>query len=124
MRPCRGRQRKGESVIKNPHYENMIWNPLINYSLGEDTDGGPVAILSCIGEGGETVTLCIPNKNYLAGLIEILMYGVVDMETMELKGFAAASEIADNRSITQASAAPDDLAGLDWGSGTDEPSEE
>jgi hypothetical protein len=100
-------------MIENPQYKNILWNPLVQYSLGETESGGPVAILGCTGEDGEEVTLCIPDKEYLAGLIKLLTHAVVDMSMMELNGFEAAAEIADNRTLEQSSPTPDDLSGLE-----------
>ena len=107
-------------MIENPQYKNILWNPLINYSLGETAEGGPVAILGCTGEDGQEVTLCIPDKDYLSGLIKLLTCGVEDMSMMELNGFEAASEIADIRSMEQSpTVIPDDLSGFDWDNNED-----
>ena len=112
-------------MIENPQYKNILWNPLLQYSLGETAEGGPVAILGCTGEDGEEVTLCIPDAEYLAGLIDMLTHAVADMIRVEKSGFEAASKIADLRAMKQSSptpddlsslepSAPDDLSGFDW----------
>ena len=99
-------------MIENPQYKNILWNPLLQYSLGETAEGGPVAILGCTGEDGEEVTLCIPDKEYLAGLIKLLKHAVEDMTTMEINGFEAAAGIANDRTLEQSSSTPDDLSSL------------
>ena len=94
-------------MIQNPTYDNVIWNPLVSWQLGETRGGEVVAILTCQGEDGGSATLQFPDRAYLAGVVNSLTEAYESMTIAEDEGFdTAVSKIDSDPSV------PDDLSSI------------
>ena len=94
-------------MIQNPTYENVIWNPLLSWQLGETRAGETVVIVTCQGEDGASAVLQFPDRPYLAGVINSLTEGYEAMLVAEDEGFeAAVARIDSDPSV------PDDLSSI------------
>ena len=94
-------------MIQNPTYENVIWNPLVSWQIGETQGGDTVVILTCQGEDGSVATLQFPDRSYLAGVVNSMAEAYEAMTDAEDNGFDNAVDKIDSDPSV-----PDDISSI------------
>lgn len=92
-----------------PTFNNVVWNPVAHWQLGQTENGQAVVILTFVGETGDEATIQFPNPEYFAGLANELDKAADLFFQVEDDGFdaVAAKVEADADPVV-----PDDISNL------------
>lgn len=93
----------------NESTNNIIYNPLVSYQLGQLEDGTVVAVLTFTGEGGATqvVEIGLTDPGYTHGVAELFSSAAQDLLAAEIEGYdAVAARFTADPSV------PDDASQL------------
>jgi hypothetical protein len=93
----------------NPTFNNVVWNPVAHWQLGQTDAGATVVLLTFVGETGEETCIQFPNSEYFAGLANELGVAADLFFQAEDEGFDAVAPIVESKSDPSV---PDDISGL------------